>query len=109
MNIPFNDLKIQYDALKTEFHQAIDRVLESQGYILGPEVEAFEKAFAAYCGTRYAVGVNSGTMALQLALLALDVKPGDEIITVAQTFIATAEAISWCGSTPVFIDVEDKT
>ncbi|MBP9864930.1 MAG: DegT/DnrJ/EryC1/StrS family aminotransferase [Candidatus Omnitrophica bacterium] len=109
MNIPFNDLKIQYDALKTEFHQAIDRVLESQGYILGPEVEAFEKAFAAYCGTRYAVGVNSGTMALQLALLALDVKPGDEIITVAQTFIATAEAISWCGATPVFIDVEDKT
>ncbi len=109
MNVPFNDLKIQYEALKAEFRPAIERVLESQHYILGPEVDAFEKAFAAYCGARYAVGVNSGTMALQLALLALGVQPGDEIITAAQTFIATAEAISWCGATPVFVDVEDKT
>lgn len=109
MQVPFNDLKIQYDGLKGECRQALDRVLESQGYILGPEVEAFEKAFAEYCQAKYAVGVNSGTMALQLALLALDVKPGDEVITVAQTFIATAEAISWCGATPVFIDVDDQT
>lgn len=109
MNVPFNDLKIQYDALKGEFHQAMERVLESQGYILGPEVEAFEKSFAEYCGARYAVGVNSGTTALQLALLAMGVKPGDEVITVAQTFIATAEAISWCGATPVFIDVDEKS
>jgi len=108
MNVPFNDLKIQYEALKGEFRQALDRVLDTQSYILGPDVEAFEKAFAEYCGARYAVGVNSGTMALQLALLAMDVKPGDEIITVAQTFIATAEAISWCGATPVFIDVDNK-
>ncbi len=106
MQVPFNDLKIQYAALKAEIHPALERVLESQSYILGPEVEAFEKAFAGYCGAKYAVGVNSGTMALQLALLALGVGPGDEVITVAQTFIATAEAISWAGATPVFIDVD---
>lgn len=108
MKVPFNDLKIQYEELKDEFRVALDRVLDTQSYILGPDVEAFEKMFADYCGVRYAVGVNSGTMALQLALLAMDVKPGDEIITVAQTFIATAEAISWCGATPVFVDVDEK-
>jgi len=106
MQVPFNDLKIQYDTLKAEIRPALERVLETQNYILGPEVEAFEKAFAGYCGAKYAVGVNSGTMALQLALLALGVGPGDEVITVAQTFIATAEAISWAGATPVFIDID---
>lgn len=109
MNVPFNDLKIQYETLKEEFRPALERVLESQHYILGPEVEAFEQAFARYCGVRYAAGLNSGTTALQLALLALNIKPGDEVITVAQTFIATAEAISWCGATPVFVDVDPKT
>ncbi len=109
MHVPFNDLKIQYEALRGDIRPALDRVLESQQYILGPEVEAFERAFAKYCGAKYAVGVNSGTMALQLALLALGAGAGDEVITVAQTFIATAEAISWTGATPVFLDVEEET
>jgi len=109
MNVPFNDLKIQYDALRHEIRPALEKVLESQHYILGPEVEAFEQAFAKYCGVKFAVGVNSGTMALQLALLALGAGPGDEVITVAQTFIATAEAISWVGATPVFLDVDNTT
>lgn len=109
MQVPFNDLKIQYNALRGEIQPALERVLESQHYILGPEVEAFEKDFARYCGVRHAVGINSGTMALQLALLALGAGPGSEIITVAQTFIATAEAISWTGAKPVFLDVDDST
>lgn len=109
MNIPLVDLKIQYESIKDEIQVAIRRVLESSQFILGEEVEAFEEEFAQYSGARHAVGVNSGTSALYLTLLALGVRPGDEVITVSQTFIATIEAISWTGARPVFVDIEDKT
>ncbi len=109
MKIPAVDLKAQYDSLKDEIHAAIKHVLETSQFILGEDVDAFELAFAKYCGVRYAVGLNSGTAALHLALLALGVGPGDEVITVSQTFVATAEAISWVGAKPVFIDVDEKT
>ena len=108
MPIPMVDLKAQYAALKGEIREAVDRVLESGMFILGPEVESFEKEFAAYCGSTYAVGLNSGTTALFLALAAWGIGPGDEVITVPQTFFATAEAISWTGAKPVFVDIDEK-
>lgn len=109
MKIPLVDLKAQYESIKGEIQAAIQRVLETSQFILGKEVEAFEEAFARYSGTRYAVGVNSGTAALHLALLALGVEPGDEIITVSHTFIATVEAICWTGARPIFVDIDEKT
>ncbi|MGL4650880.1 MAG: DegT/DnrJ/EryC1/StrS family aminotransferase, partial [Caldilineaceae bacterium] len=107
--IPLVDLKAQYAGLRDEMAQALQRVLDSTAFILGPEVGAFEDAFAAYCGTAYCVALSSGTAALELALRALGVGPGDEVITVAHTFIATAEAISATGATPVFVDIEAAT
>src|SRR5579864_9240991 len=109
MNVPFVDLRAQYEAIADELKESVLRTLDSQVFVLGPEVEAFEEEFAAYCGVRHAVAVNSGTAALHLALLALGVGSGDEIITVANTFIATAEAISAAGATPVFIDIEPRS
>ena len=109
MNIPLVDLKVQYKAIKEEIDKAIQRVVHSGQFVLGPEVEAFESEIAAYCGTKYAVGVASGTDALQLALPACDIKPGDEVITTPFTFIATAETIAKCGATPVFADIDPKT
>jgi len=107
--VPFNDLKPQYAAIKDEVDAAIRGVLERGWYILGPEVEAFEAEFAAYCGARYAVGVGSGTEALHLALWACDLKPGDEVITVAHTAVPTINAISLTGARPVFVDVDPAT
>lgn len=107
--IPFVDLKTQYHSIQAEIQSAISRVLDTSQFILGTEVADFEHAFAQFCGAKYAIGVNSGTSALYLALLALGVGPGDEVITVAQTFIATAEAISWTGARPVFVDIDEKT
>lgn len=104
--IPFVDLKAQYHAIKPEIDAAIQSVLESSQFALGKEVAAFEEAFAAYCGVRYAVGVNSGTSALHLALLAAGVGPGDEVISVPFTFVATTAAILYTGARPVFVDVE---
>jgi dTDP-4-amino-4,6-dideoxygalactose transaminase len=104
--IPFVDLQAQYRALKPEIDAAVLRVLENAQFILGPAVAAFEKDFAAYCHTTEAVGVNSGTSALHLALLAAGVGPGDEVITVPYTFVATVAAIEYSGATPVFVDVE---
>src|SRR5438132_3750459 len=104
--VPFFDLLRQYATLKPEIDVALARVLARGHFILGEEVDAFEAEFAALCGARYAVGVNSGTTALMLALLAQGVGPGDEVVTVAHTFIATAEAISLIGATPVFVDIE---
>jgi dTDP-3-amino-3,4,6-trideoxy-alpha-D-glucose transaminase len=104
--IPLVDLKAQYRAIQSDIDGAIRRVLESTGFIMGPEVANFEKAFAEFCGAAHCVGVASGTAALELALRALGVGPGDEVITVAHTFIATAEAISAVGARPVFVDVE---
>jgi len=109
IEIPLVDLKAQYKFIKNEIDNAIRRVLESTQFILGPENKALESEIASYCGTNYAVGVASGTDALQLALLACDIKPGDEVITTPFTFIATTEAITRCGAIPVFADIDPKT
>ena len=104
--IPLVDLQAQYRTLKPEIDSAILRVLDSAQFVLGPAVAAFEKDFAAYCGTTEAIGVNSGTSALHLALLAARIGPGDEVITVPFTFVATVAAIEYAGATPVLVDVE---
>jgi len=105
----FLDLTLQYKSIKEEIDSAIKRVLDSGIFIGGPEVEEFEKEIAAFCGTKYAIGVNSGTDALFLSLKALDIRQGDEVITPAFTFIATAEVITNCGAKPVFVDINPKT
>lgn len=107
--IPLVDLAAQHAALREELQEAMDRVIASSAFIQGPDVRAFEEEFAAYCGARYGVGVGSGTAALQLSLLAVGVEPGDEVITVPFTFIATAEAIAQVGAWPVFVDVDPYT
>lgn len=107
--IPLVDLKAQYAAIQPDVDSAIRRVVENTSFILGSEVNAFEKAFANVCGVKHCVGVGSGTAALELTLRALGLGPGDEVITVAHTFIATAEAISAVGATPIFIDVDPQT
>lgn len=107
--IPLVDLKAQYDSIKTEVDGAIAEVLDSCQFILGPKVEAFETEFAAYCESRFAFGVNSGTSALHLALLAAGVGPGDEVITVSYTFVATVAAILYNGAAPVFVDIDPVT
>ena len=109
MPIPLLDLRAQYQSIKPELDAAIQRVLESGQFILGPEVEAFEREMAAYCGAAHAVGVASGTDALELSLRAYGVGPGDEVITTAFSFFATAEAILAVGALPVFIDIEPVT
>ena len=109
MKIPILDLTAQYNSIKSEIDEAIARVVDSQHFVLGPEVEAFESEVAAYCGTKYAVGVASGTDALILALKALGIGPGDEVITTPFTFFATAEAVSIVGAKPVFVDIDPKT
>jgi dTDP-4-amino-4,6-dideoxygalactose transaminase len=109
MKVPFLDLKAQYESIKDEINTAIQAVLESSAFAGGPFVAQFEKDFANFCGCKHAIGVGSGTEALWMSLLALGIGPGDEVITVPNTFIATAEAISFCGATPVFVDIEEKT
>jgi dTDP-4-amino-4,6-dideoxygalactose transaminase len=104
--IPFVDLKAQYRSIKGEIDSAIQGVLEKSSFILGEEVIAFENEFAPYCGARYAMGVNSGTSALHLALLAGGIGPGDEVITVSFTFVATIAAIRYCDAQPVFVDID---
>jgi dTDP-4-amino-4,6-dideoxygalactose transaminase len=107
--IPLLDLRAQYAAIRTELEPEVLEVLASGEYASGKRVEAFERNFAAYCGTREAVALNSGTSALQLALLALGVGPGDEVATVAMTFVATVAAIRYVGATPVLVDVDPGT
>ena len=104
--IPVLDLKAQYRTIKSELDAAVIRVLENAQFILGPEVAAFEKEFAAYCGAAVAVGLNSGTSALHLALLASGIGPGDEVITSPFTFVASAATIVYTGARPVFVDIE---
>jgi dTDP-4-amino-4,6-dideoxygalactose transaminase len=106
--IPFIDLQAQYRALKPEIDAAVLGVFEKAQFILGPAVTSFERNFARFCGTSEAVGVNSGTSALHLALLALGVKAGDEVITVPFTFVATVAAIEYAQAKPVFVDVEPR-
>jgi dTDP-4-amino-4,6-dideoxygalactose transaminase len=109
MSIPMTDLKAQYASIKSEIDAAIQQVTESGRFILGPEVETFEKEITSYCGAKFAIGVASGTDALILSLIACGVKPGDEVITTPFTFIATAEAITQCGAVPVFVDINERT
>jgi dTDP-4-amino-4,6-dideoxygalactose transaminase len=107
--IPFLDLKAQYQTIKPEIDEAVARVLESTQFVLGPEVAAFESEFAAYSGAQYAVGLNSGTSALHLALLAAGIGPGDDVITAPFTFVATVAAIDYTGARPVFVDIDPRS
>jgi dTDP-4-amino-4,6-dideoxygalactose transaminase len=107
--VPFLDLKAQYQSIKAEIQQALNRVLDSGTFILGDEVQAFEEEFATYCSARFAIAVNSGTSALHLALLAAGIGPGDEVITVPFTFVATAAAILYTGARPVFVDIDPRS
>src|SRR5512137_1749675 len=104
--IPFVDLRAQYHGIKHEIDAAVARVLESGQFVLGEEVAAFESGFAGYCSGRYAIAVNSGTSALHLALLAAGIGPGDEVITVPFTFVATVAAVCYRGAGTVFVDVD---
>ena len=107
--IPFGDLKEQYLSIKAEIDEAIAKVFAKGWFILGEQVEAVEKEFADYCGVKYGVGVGSGTEALHLALLAVGLEPGDEVITVANTAVPTIAAIEFAGGHPVFVDIETDT
>jgi dTDP-4-amino-4,6-dideoxygalactose transaminase len=107
--IPFVDLKAQYAGIKDEVNVAIQGILESCQFTLGSEAAAFEEEFATYCQAQYGIGVNTGTSALHLALLAAGIGPGDEVITVPFTFVATVAAIYYTGATPVFVDINPRT
>lgn len=109
MSVPFMDLKAQYRTIRTQVQESINSVLESQHFILGPMVEKLEKECAAHCACKYALGVSSGTDALLMALMALDVKPGDEVITTNFSFFATAAVIYRLGARPVFVDIDLET
>lgn len=107
--VPLLDLNAQYEGIRSEVKEAIDKVLESQYFILGPEVESFENQVADYCNAEHAVGCASGSDALMLSLMALDVGPGDAVITTPYTFFATAGAVARLGATPIFIDIDPVT
>lgn len=109
MRVPFLDLKAQLLPIRNEVNAAISEVIDNTAFAGGPFVERFEKEFAAFCGARFAVGVGNGTDAIWLALLALGVGEADEVITVPSTFVATAEAISFAGADPVFVDIDPDT
>ena len=106
MKIPFVDLRSLHEGLREELRDVFERVLDASSFVLGPEVQTFEQEFATYVGTKYCVALNTGTAALHLVLASLGVGPGDEVITVPHTFIATAEAISAVGARPVFVDID---
>lgn len=105
MNVPFLDLKAQYSQIKDEVHSALNKVMENTDFVLGDAVKDFEMAFGAHHGAENCMAVSSGTSALHVALLAMGIGPGDEVIVPANTFIATAEAVSHCGAKPVFVDI----
>ncbi len=109
MKVPLLDLKAEYAGLRDDILAALDRVCQKSAFVLGEEVEAFEREFAAFCGTKHCVALGTGTAALHLGLLALGVQTGDEVITTPNTFIATAEAITYCGAQPVLVDIDPAT
>src|SRR5438270_1544661 len=109
IRVPYLDLKAQYQSIKPEIDTAIARVLESCQFVLGPEVAGFEQDFAAYCGTAECIALNSGTSALHLALLAAGVGPGDEVITVPFTFVASIAAIIYAGARPILVDIDPRS
>ena len=109
MRVPLLDLQLQYASIRSDIHSAIDRVCASQQFIMGPEVEQFEHEVAAAIGARHAIGVSSGTDALLVALMALGIGPGDEVVTPTFSFFATAGSVSRLGARPVFVDVDPDT
>jgi dTDP-4-amino-4,6-dideoxygalactose transaminase len=109
MKVPFLDLSAHHQPIREQLDAAIRDVIDANAFAGGPFVASFERDFAHYCGTNHAIGVGNGTDALWLTLLALEVGPGDEVITVPSTFLATAEAISYCGARPKFVDVDEQT
>jgi dTDP-4-amino-4,6-dideoxygalactose transaminase len=109
MKVPLQDFKAEYAELRDEILPALDRVCEKAAFILGEEVEAFEREYADFCGTKHCVALANGTAALHLGLLALGVQEGDDVITSPNTFVATAEAITYCGARPVFVDIDPAT
>jgi dTDP-4-amino-4,6-dideoxygalactose transaminase len=109
MNVPFVDLKAQYRTIAEEVNEGIGQVLENTAFILGRDVELFEQEFASYCNVSFAVGLDNGTSALELVLRAHGIGDGDEVITVANTFIATASAIAFTGARPVLVDIDPQT
>jgi len=109
MKVPFLDLKGEFLELRDEILSAFDRVGQSASFVQGAEVEAFEREFADFCGAKHCIALSNGTAALHVGLLAIGVQPSDEVITTPNTFIATAEAITYCGARPVFVDIDSST
>src|SRR5438093_12642857 len=107
--IPLVDLRAQYATIRDEVRAAIDDVLESMQLTIGPNVRAFDKEWAEYCGTKHSIGVGSGTDALQLAIRACGISGGDEVITVSHTFFATVEAIVYANARPILVDIDERT
>src|SRR5580693_3647538 len=107
--VPYLDLKAQIKPLRAQIDAAIARAIDNTSFCLGPDVAQFEKDFAEYCGAAHAVGFNSGTSALHVALLLLNIGPNDEVITTPYTFVATSWAISYVGARPVYVDADDRT
>lgn len=109
MQVPFLDINAQNNSIRQELQLAVDSVTQTGQFVLGPAVETFERDFSSYCGTKYCVGLNNGTSALQMALHACDIGPGDEVITTPHTWISTSWAISYVGARPVYVDIDPTT
>src|SRR5688572_11463072 len=109
MQVPFLNLRLHHEPIRAELRAAIEEVIDASAFAGGSYVERFEKEFAEFCGVKHVSANGNGTDALWFALLALGVRPGDEVITVPSTFMATAEAITYCGAQPVFVDIDEES